>query len=210
MRRFLLVVLTALVATNAAAQTVEITPVVGYRFGGSLQTEATAGGSAGTVGRYEVADAAAFGLHVGYLVGEGELELVYARQNSRLQSSGLFTGAPVFDLALETWQLGGGYLFREPDARVRPFLGIDLGLTRLLPAPSGLSDETRFSASIAAGAKLWLGRRVGIRLEGRAFATLLGADSRAFCGSGSCAISVANAELLAQFEAQAGLILRLR
>ena len=64
-----------------------------------------------------------------------------------------------------------------------PFVAVGLGLTRLLPEPDGLSDETRFSASFGAGVKLWLGRHVGIRLEGRGFFTVLDSNSRTFCDS---------------------------
>jgi outer membrane protein W len=202
------VLLLAAGAAAVQAQTIEITPLVGYRFGGSLEAAAGTGGASETSRELEVGDAAAFGVHLAYRVGEGEIELLYARQDSQLQTAGLFTGVPAFDLALETWQLGGNYLFGEDDARVRPFVGVGLGLTRLLPEPSGLSDETRFSASFAAGVKLWLGRNVGFRLEGRGFFTVLDSDSRSFCdGAGGCVIRTTGSEL-SQAEARAGLILR--
>ena len=87
-------------------------------------------------------------------------------------------------------------------------MAVGLGLTRLLPEPAGFSDETRFSASIGAGVKLWLGRHVGIRLEGRGFFTVLDAESRTFCpGNGTCVIRGTSSEI-AQAEARAGLILR--
>jgi hypothetical protein len=192
----------------ARGQTIEITPLVGYRFGGSLEAAPGTGSGSETSVELEVDDAAAFGVYLGYRVGEGEIELLYARQDTQLQTAGLFTGVPAFDLALETWQLGGNYLFGEDDARVRPFVGVGLGLTRLLPEPSGLSDETRFSASFAAGVKLWLGRNIGFRLEGRGFFTVLDSDSRSFCdGAGGCVIRTTGSEL-SQAEARAGLILR--
>jgi len=189
-------------------QSIEVTPVFGYRFGGTLDASSGMGGSGDTSVGLEVDDAAAFGVHLGYRVGEGEIELLYARQNTQLQTGGLFTGVPVFDLALETWQLGGSYLFGDDDARARPFVGVGLGLTRLLPEPAGLGDETRFAASIGAGVKLWLGRHVGIRLEGRGFFTVLDSDGRALCGSnGDCFIRATGSEI-SQAEARAGLILR--
>ena len=199
--------LTALPA-GARGQSIEITPMLGYRFGGSLQAAPGTGAGGQSSVEVEVDDAAAFGVHLGYRVGEGEIELLYARQDTQLQTAALFTGAPVFDLALETWQLGGTYLFGDDDARARPFVAVGLGLTRLLPEPSGLSDETRFSASFGAGVKLWLGRHFGIRLEGRGFFTVLDSDSRSFCDSDSgCLIRTTGSEL-SQAEARAGLILR--
>jgi hypothetical protein len=204
--------LTALIVaalpSAAHSQTIEITPVVGYRFGGSVEAASGSGSGSQSSVELEVDDAAAFGIQLGYRIGEGEIELLYVRQDTELQTAGLFTGAPVFDLALETWQIGGSYLFGDDDARARPFVAVGLGLTRLLPEPSGLSDETRFSASFGAGVKLWLGRHFGIRLEGRGFFTVLDSDSQTFCGSASgCVIRTTGSEL-SQAEARAGLILR--
>lgn len=195
-------------AAAAQAQTIEITPMIGYRFGGSLEA-APGSASASEPGvELEVEDAAAFGVQLGYRVGDGEIELLYARQNTQLQTAGLFTGVPVFDLALETWQIGGTYLFADDAARAQPFVAVGLGLTRLLPGPASLSDETRFSASFGAGVKLWLGRHFGIRLEGRGFFTVLDSESRSLCGSESgCLIRWTGSEL-SQAEARAGLILR--
>ena len=201
------VLLLATLPAAAAAQTIEVTPMIGYRFGGSLQAVPGTGAGEPSV-ELELADAAAFGVQLGYRVGEGEIELLYARQDTQLETAGLFTGAPVFDLALETWQVGGTYLFGDDDARARPFVAVGLGLTRMLPEPAGLSDENRFSASFGAGVKLWLGRHVGVRLEGRGFFTVLDSNSRTFCGTTQgCVIHTTGSEL-SQAEARAGLILR--
>src|SRR4029453_19060046 len=142
MRSLLLGAFVALALPATARAQVEVTALGGFRFGGT--GDPTVPGTATAPARYEVADAAAFGIHVGYAVGDGEIELSYARQNSKLQTSDLFAGVPVFDLALETWQIGGNVLFREPQAGLQPFGGLAAGLTRLLPGPSALSDETRF------------------------------------------------------------------
>ena len=156
MRPILLAALAALALPAAARGQVEITALGGFRFGGDVDT--TVPGTAGSNARYEVADSSSFGIHVGYAVGDGEIELSYARQNSKLQTSDLFTGVPVFDLALETWQLGGNVVFGEPNDRLQPCVGLAAGLTRLLPGPAALSDETRFAGSCVGGAKLWLAR----------------------------------------------------
>ena len=192
-----------LAASTASSQTVEITPFVGYRFGGSF----TAGIPQGAF-VYEIEDAASFGVHLGYRVSrEGEIEVLYSRQNTRLATGALFTGAPVFDLALECWQAGGNYLFEEDNARVRPYVGMGLGITRLLPGPADLSEETFFSASFAAGAKVWLGRHVGLRVEGRLF-TIVGGSHVTFCQTGQgCQVSAEGSEI-SQGDFRAGLVLR--
>ncbi len=205
---FLTAALLVIAPAAARGQRVEIAPVVGYRFGGSFST-APGIEPANPVVDYEVRDAAAFGLHLGFRMAEdGEIELLYSRQNTRLATGGLFTGEPLFDLALETWQAGGNYLFAEEGSRVRPYIGVGLGITRLLPEPARLEDETRFSASFAAGAKVSLARHLGLRLEARYFVTVLESDSNGFCEpAGQCLVHVKGSDI-SQGEVRAGLVLR--
>jgi len=206
--RFLTAALLVALPAAAPGQTVEITPLVGYRVGGSFATAAGTDSDV-TISEYEVEDAASFGVQLGFRVSrDGEIEVLYARQNTRLATDGLFTGAPLFDLALETWHAGGNYLFAEEDSRVRPYIGMGLGVTRLLPEPAGLRDETRFSASFAAGAKVWLGRHVGLRVEARGFFTFLESGHETFCQTGEgCQVHAEGSEI-SQGEIRAGLVLR--
>ena len=201
-------VLLVLAPTAAHGQRVEITPLVGYRVGGSFAATVGTDPAAGVID-YEVQDAASFGVHLGVRVAEdGELELLYSRQDTRFGTDGLFTGQPLFALALETWQAGGNYLFGEEGSRLRPYIGVGLGITRLLPEPADLQDETRFSASFAGGVKVWLGRHVGLRFEARGFFTVLESEGNAFCGTGGECLVHAKGSDISQGEARAGLVLR--
>ncbi|HVO11346.1 MAG TPA: outer membrane beta-barrel protein [Vicinamibacteria bacterium] len=208
MRPAVATALLTLLPSAALAQRVELTPLAGYRFGGSLTLVDTVDG----VDQYrelEVADHAAWGAQIAVRVSsDSEAEVLYARQDTRLQTSGLFTGQPVFGLALETWQFGGNYLFGEESQRVRPYLGVGLGLTRLLPKAEGLQDETRFSASFAGGVKLWLARNLGLRFEARGFLTVLESDRETFCTSpGTCHVDTHAADIF-QAELRGGVVLR--
>lgn len=205
---FLTVAVLVIAPAAARGQTVEITPVVGYRFGGGFTTALGIEPVNLTVDS-EIREAATFGLHLGYRVAEdGEIELLYSRQNTRLATGGLFTGEPLFDLALETWQAGGNYLFGEEGSRVRPYIGVGLGITRLLPDPAWLQDETRFSASFAGGAKVLLAHHLGLRLEARYFLTVLESDSTGLCApAGHCLVHVKGSDI-SQGEVRAGLVLR--
>jgi hypothetical protein len=207
--RLLTSIALALAAAAARGQTVEITPVAGYRFGGGFATEIVTDSATSGVVDYEVEDAASLGAQLAFRVSrDGEIEVLYSRQGTRLETGGLFTGVPVFDLALETWHAGGNYLFGEEDARVRPYIGMGLGVTRLLPEPEGLEDETRFSASFAGGAKIWLGKRVGVRVEARGFFTFLESDSQSFCQTGQGCQVHAQGSDISQVEVRAGVVLR--
>ncbi len=200
-------VLLCALPSAARSQTIEITPMAGYRFGGTLYSFRTMSGGAPSAS-LEVGDGAAFGAHLGYRFDDFEFEVLYARQATSLETSGLFTSTPVMDLSLETWQGGGNYLFGTKDARVVPFIGFGLGLTRLLPKAQGLSDETRFSASFAGGAKFWMGKHVGVRVEGRYFLTVFDNNSDGPCGSGPGCGGRVDSRDLSQGEGRAGLILR--
>jgi hypothetical protein len=196
-------------APAARAQTVEITPVIGYRFGGGFAADSGVEGD-NPSRDLSVKEAGAWGIHLGIRVAaDGEIEALYARQPTELRTDGLFTGEPLFDLTLETWQLGGLYLLGDEGARLRPFVGAGFGVTRLLPGPSGLQEETRFSASFAAGLKAALARHLALRLEARGFFTVLEGDGDPFCrtGSGTCAVRVTGSDI-SQAEIRAGLALR--
>jgi hypothetical protein len=190
-------------AVPAAAQTFEIAPFAGYRFGGSFELVDDGGRNV------EVKEAAAFGVSLGVGVGaDGELEALYSRQETRLAAGGFFTSTSFFDLAVETWQLGGNYLLREEEDRVRPYVGVGLGVTRLIPQPDNQEHETRFSASFAAGVKAYFSRHFGLRLEVRGLVTIVESDSSFFCDSFSgCLVHTSGTEL-SQGEVHGGLIVR--
>jgi hypothetical protein len=200
-----LALLLAGIASAAGAQTIEITPLAGFRFGGG-NVNTNPHGEFEPGASFELDDSASFGVHVGYQLGGGELELVYARQETQLQWDEPFQGIPVYDLAVEIWQLAGNYYFLDELSRVRPYLGVGLGLTRLLPKPPALTDETRFSASFAGGAKLRLGSHFGLRGEARGFFTVFGSDSDRLCTPATCA-GPGLSQLMTQVDLRAGLIL---
>jgi hypothetical protein len=199
MRLWLLAALVLALAAPAPAQ-VELTPMGGYRLGGSF-------GLAEEESSLEVEDSGAFGLHLGLQVAEdGELEVLYSRQATRLQTDAFFAGEPLFDLTLEIYQFAGNYLFLDDGAALRPYIGVGLGATRLIPEPEGLESETRFSASFAGGLKAYFGSHFGFRFEVRGFFTILESDSTTFCDR-ECTVHISGSDL-SQAEARGGLIIR--
>lgn len=202
MRAWGAVVVLLAAAATTTAQTIEITPVGGYRLGGSLTIQ----GASSNLG---VADSGAFGIHVGVKVAEdGEIEALFAREDTHLESNdGLFSSTALFALKLDTYQLGGSYLFRDEEAKVRPFIGLGLGVTRLAPEPADLQSETRFCASLAGGVKAYVGPHLGFRLELRGFFTVIDSESHIFCSSGTCAVTTKGSEI-SQAEIRGGVIFR--
>ena len=181
----------------------EITPLAGYRMGGEFEEE---GGSVDL----EIQDSNALGIVFNIRANEnGQYEVLLGRQETEVDTGGLFSGDPLVDLDVSYYQFGGTYLFDGDKAR--PFIAMTFGVTNFDPQPSEYSTENYFSASFGGGVQLNSSERFGIRLEGRVYGTFLEDDSSIFCqsigGDASCLIQV-DAKVLTQWEARAGLVYR--
>jgi hypothetical protein len=194
-------------AVPAAAQNTpskfELTPFVAYRVGGSFSEE-------DGDGQVDLNESSAEGIMFNIRANpKGQYELLYSRQSTDASTRGFYPDDPTIGIDVENYHFGGTYLF---DGRnTRPFIALTLGATRFDPKHAESTAETFFSASLGAGVQLAATRRVGLRLEARAFATFIDDNSAIFCssinGSGSCLIRV-EGNLLTQWEARAGLVFR--
>jgi hypothetical protein len=178
----------------------ELTPYAGYRFGGEFEAQ----DSSVSV---KLVDAASAGLIFNMRESANtQWEAVYSRQKSSVDTS---VPAPSTDVQMEVLQGGGTYEF---NARAgHPYLAATLGGTRISPRVPGLNGDTFWSMSLGVGLQLPLGERLGLRLEARAWGTLIDSDTDLFCQSGSggatCAIEI-DGHVLWQLEAFAGLAFR--
>ena len=201
--RFAGFVLTLLLcaARAAEAQTThqaEVTVFGGYRFGGEFYEIAT--------GLPVDADgAAAFGVAVDIVLWRDTwIEAMVTHQQARFTVPSASGAADTrFRVTVDHYQVGG--LTELGKGRARPFLTGALGLTRY--AVSG-DHELRLSGSAGGGVKLFPQPRVGLRLDGRLFATLVDAEAEALvCGSGICIGSI-DAWVVWQAEFTAALVVR--
>jgi hypothetical protein len=186
-------------APAARAQSVEVTPFGGYRFGGDIFEAAT--------GRaLDVDGAPAVGVAVDVPLSDGfQIEGMFSHQQTNVQLPLTPVGAPArVRVAVDHWQ--GGGLQEFSGTRVRPFLTGTLGLTRY--AAEG-DNEIRFTLGAGGGVKLFPMSRLGIRLDGRAFATFLDAEGTgSVCpGTGPCRLIV-HVNVAWQAEFTAGLVFR--
>jgi len=120
---------------------------------------------------------------------------------------GPFGGPARLGISIDHWQVGGLQEFGA--LRTRPFLTGMLGLTRY---GIGADNEVRFSAGAGGGVKLFPTSHLGIRLDGRAFVTILDAGGTALaCGgrSGTCLVAL-HVDAVWQAEFTAGLLVRFR
>ena len=191
------------VAAEEKPSRFELTPFAGYQFGGEFELE-------GSDTELELDEAQSFGLILNMDIdADRQYEFYYSRQETELDNKGLFLNEPVLDLDVEYLHVGGTVAFAGDS--VRPYVVGTIGLSRFDPQGSGLDSETFFSFSFGGGAKFFADKRVGLRLEGRFFATLIDSDTEIFCRSGAdtnfCAVKV-DGDLLLQWQAMAGLVFR--
>ena len=184
-----------LVGMPLAAE-VEVTPFVGYQFGGGFSTRD---------GDLTIDPNANLGLVISLRTRhDGLVEFLYSRQATTLEADGIFESGDLFDLNVEYLHFGG--LWEIKTERTRPILGLTVGATRLSPGISGIDDALAFSAGISGGVKHFFTDRLALRLEGRGLLSFFGSSGAIFCGypPGQCGLSVSGSNFL-QIDVLAGL-----
>lgn len=182
----------------------ELTPYAAYRFGGEFEEQD--GDRA-----FELGEGNAQGLIFNIRAADvnTQWEVLYARQQAEVETQPSFSGGPLLDIDIDYLHFGGTYLFEG--VNTRPFVALTAGVSHFEPGLPGYAGETYFSGSIGGGVQVRATKRLGVRLEARAFATLVDSDGSLFCASGDqisgCAFTV-NGTALYQFEARAGLVFR--
>ena len=180
------------------AQVVEVTPFIGYRFGGGFFERITEQ-------PVDLDGARTLGAAVNVkLKGDGSfVEALFTRQEARLSSpAGLFAPPTDWRITVDHWA-GGGLQEFGTNRYARPFLTGLLGLTRY--AAEG-DNEIRFTVSAGGGVKLMPVSHFGVRLDGRVFATFADVEGRAIaCTPGFCLVAF-DADIVWQTEFSAGLV----
>ena len=174
----------------------EITPFAGYMAGGRFKDPLDDSDR-------DIESDRDYGLFLNMNAGgpDRQYELLYSRQGTRIE------GATPLDLTVQYLQIGGIVSFTDVQPVV-PFFGITVGATRFSP-DDAFDDSTRFSFTVGGGVKVPITEHIGVRLDARAFVTIMNSDSEFFCravsGDASCRIAVDSSTLL-QYSAMLGLI----
>jgi opacity protein-like surface antigen len=126
-----------------------------------------------------LADHGAFALTADLRADEGtQYELFYSREATGLRGN---SAAPRTDVTVEYLHLGGTVLL-DDEQRVKPYMAGGLGISRFTPGQDG-STDTRFSVSLGLGLRWPVTQHFAVRLEGRAFLSLVNPDAAVFCRS---------------------------
>ncbi len=186
-------------ASTVCAQGIEVSPFYGYRFGGTFFELYTAQ-------PFDFDGAPASGVALDVPVYDEGLyfEGLFTHQAATvLAPPGPGRPAIPWRVSADHWLAGG--LQEFSGGRVRGFTIGMLGLTRY--AAEG-DSEFRFTVSTGGGVKLLPASRVGVRLDGRVFATFLdGGGNAVACTPGVCLVGL-HVSVAWQAEFTAGVIVR--
>jgi opacity protein-like surface antigen len=173
----------------------EITPFVGYMAGGEFEDPSDSS-------KRKLDAGSDFGVFVD-AASEWwrHYEMLYVRQSTKVK------GFEPFDMDVDYLQFGGTVSYPDAQAtHVIPYFGMTVGAARFSPDAAGLDDETKFAFTIGGGVRVPINDRFGVRLDLRAFGTVLGSDGELFCVSDAgltCRIK-AKSDILLQYSANLG------
>lgn len=153
----------------------ELTPFGGYRIGGDFEDDDTGE-------EYDIDDDRAYGLIVNMMAeANTQWEFGWSRSETAVDVPSLNGGSDKLNLDIDYFQGGGTYLW--DGKRAQPFMVATIGAAYLNPDEGG-DSETYFAFSIGGGWRIRPTERLGLRLEGRVYGTVLDSDSDVFCRTG--------------------------
>jgi len=184
--------------TAYEANNFEITPLVGYRFGGDFE----ANDETSTTSKIKLSEEINYGLLFAWAFDrKRQGELLINHYNSQFSQSA-DSIASNNNIAITYAHIGGNVPIS--DGYLPVYITGGLGLTHLSPEDTLLDDETRFSMNIGIATKIPVSEHLSFRFGGRVYATFFNSDSTIFCNEETCAISISS-DLWIQSEVNAGL-----
>ena len=178
----------------------EMTPLIGYRFGGDFDTTRDK-----VDNRIALSEETSYGLLTAWSFDrKRQGEFLISHYNTNFSESDNFSASNT-SLGITYAHLGGNVLI---SAEPIPFyITSGFGLTHLAPKDDQLSSETRFSVNVGLASKIELSERVSLRLDSRIYGTFFNSDGAIFCDVETCAIYISS-ELWFQTEVSVGLTYR--
>ena len=178
LRLGILAVAMLLGASSAGAQSVELTPFGGYRFGWGVSE----------VGGAPVIDddgGGSFGMIANMVIGppaDGfKFEAMFSREQARVKIQPTFFSPPLTAITTVDHMLIGVMQELDPSAQ-RAFISALVGVTRYAAAGD---HEFRFTIGLGAGGKFFATPHFGLRLDARGYMTIIELGGAGAC-SGGC------------------------
>jgi hypothetical protein len=166
MRRALLALVLLLPAGAYAQDRFELTPFVGYRLDGSIDSSSDLGFNTDV----QVDESAVYGVTFDIpLSTHWQLEILADRQRTSFSvDDGLLNPArKLGDVDIDFYQ--AGFLLHWGRGQVSPFLVATAGISRIDPQFPELDVESYFAATLGGGVKIFVSPNVGFRFEARGY-----------------------------------------
>ena len=191
---------TTLPSMAKQALNVEITPLIGYRFGGDFDTSKDK-----VHNRIELNEATSYGLLTAWSFdSKRQGELLISHYSTNFSHSDDFS-ASNSGLGITYAHIGGNVPISE--GPIPFYVTGGFGLTHLDPKDAKLSSETRFSINVGLASKIELSERLSLRLDSRVYGTFFNSDSAVFCDEAICGIYISS-DIWFQTEVSVGLTYR--
>ncbi|MFA6957304.1 MAG: hypothetical protein WC538_15645 [Thermoanaerobaculia bacterium] len=188
----------------AAQPIMEITPTVGYTFGGSFDE---LGLPDSVVESVDVNDNTSYGLIFDIGNENGAFEVTWSHLSSELEGNGGAADGVLLDYSSDNFQFGYVGYFGGDGPETKAFWNASLGFTDLNLADQ--ESDTKFSAALGIGMKHQFNDRIGIRVQARWIPTYINTDDAyVVCDPYFC-YTVGDDNYLYQTEVSAGLVIRL-
>jgi len=154
---------------NRRENTFELTPFVGYSWGGTLNKDTGLFNQ-----NADLESSANYGINLGIPIGSNlKLALLVDRQSTSLTTSGgsIFGhNTRLGDIDVTYYQAGLEVPFAFGRGAI-PYVVVTAGVANLDPKVPGASAANRFSTSAGLGVKVPINRNAGLRFEGRGLFT---------------------------------------
>ena len=188
-----------LTLTGVQAQTIEITPVANFHYGGSFQVRE---------GKLKAPSAASYGGFLTVKNFETIIEAMWVRQDTELViERNLGPTEELAEMAVEYFTLGAGREFGT--FPVMPFVIGGVGAAVFTPKDSEFSSETKMAVTFTGGLKYYFSERVGIRIQAQLLMPIQWGGGGIFCGTGGCGGTIGGGTAIAQGTVGGGLIIAL-
>jgi opacity protein-like surface antigen len=189
-------------ASVVPAQRLEVTPLIGVQWNGSVDYTAR------NYTKADIGNALTYGFAAGvYVSTTVSLEFMWNRSTPDLAGTPLSGGAPVKLFQLNTNQYFGNVLFHfgGQEDRTRPYILVGMGATHFSPEGPGSTSLTRPTFGIGGGVKQALARNADLRLQWRWLPTnMYTSQSDTWCGPVTGCWSMGSAHYLHSLELTAG------
>ncbi|SES65425.1 hypothetical protein [Thalassotalea agarivorans] len=173
----------------------EITPFIGYRFGGSFDDTLADTG-------VDVDEDLSYGLVFAWDYDpkrQGELLLSHF-EGATLNGNG--TVSSIGDIAITYLHIGGNVPLS--DGNFKNYISGGLGLSHFSPKNEIYANETKFSLNVGFNSRYYFTDNISWYGGVRAYATFFNSDSALFCNGGNCNIFISS-DLWIQSELTTGI-----